>query len=104
MKLQRFLFIFQFFNDHALKDVDGILSTEDVPCIVKEHVFVASDHGKQDHNSVHEVQMTGIINRYLTNEVSWIAKAYGCLHLLTQTHFVFANLFKSWWTIVHTAQ
>ena len=54
---------------HAQEDFDGVQSTDDEPCILKEHIFVISEDAIQDHDSVHNVQQ--IINNYLRNEVSY---------------------------------
>ena len=54
---------------HALEDIDGVQSTEEDPRIMKEYVFVISDDGIPDHDSVHKVQQ--IIDNYLQNDVSY---------------------------------
>lgn len=41
---------------HALMDVDGVLSTEENPVVITEHLFVISADCKHDHHSVHSAR------------------------------------------------
>lgn len=54
---------------HAQENFYRAQSTEDEPQILKEHIFVISDDGIQDHDSVNKVQ--NIIDNYLQNNVCY---------------------------------
>ena len=54
-------------HHHAVQAIDGVISTEEEPHLIKEHVFVISDDPIQDHDSVHKVQE--LIHCYLVNDV-----------------------------------
>ena len=52
---------------HAVVPVDGKVSTENDPQIVKEHLFVISDDDVQDYHAVHKAQE--VITGYLKNQL-----------------------------------
>lgn len=76
---------------HAVESVDGKVSTENDPQIVKEHLFVVSDDDVQDYDAVHKAQE--LITGYLKNQLHMrISKLHeftdGCVAQYKSRHYI----------------
>ena len=75
---------------HAVATIDGEMSTEEKPDIIKEHLFVISDNTVQDQDSVHKVQEH--VKEYLSSINLKITKIYefteGCAAQYKSRHCV----------------
>ena len=59
---------------HAVESVDGKISTDKEPTIIKEHLFVISNDEVQDFHSVHKAQE--LVNEYLEGQLKMKIKQF----------------------------